>query len=393
MPTTAGIAPIEVDDSLESLLATHPTTTQRVYLVTLAIVAGAIGMVLTTSVDVTVRAPAVLRPLSERQTLRTRTDGVVERVPATRGQRVLAGDTVVYLAAGSSARVRQTLERALADQIAARHDLALLSSAPDSAPRLAARLTLPRLRASADEARVEQRQLALEEVRAVRARDRVRLLAARGFAAPSEVEASELDAAHAAEARALALERRRAGWETALSEAGQRIEELRRDIARAEGERGALAVIAPVAGTLDELAPLTPGSALRTGDVVATISPDDALVVEALVPPKDVARVRPGMMVRLLVDGYDAQVWGTATGTVTRVASDFTLAGEEPVFRVEIRPLTDSLRRPDGRTVPLKKGMRAQARFLAGRRRLTELLVHRAGEWLDPSSPGPRRVR
>lgn len=387
MPSTAGLAPIAVDDSLESLLAEHPTTTHRVYLVTLAIVGCGIGAGLTASVDVTVRAQAVLRPLVDRQELRAMTDGVVERMPTDRDRFVRAGDTIVVLAAVASDRAREAVERALAEQAAAEHDLRLLSRAAGPAALSLERLTLPRLHAGAKEAWVEQRQLELEETRATLARDRLRQLSARGFAALAELDAAELDARHAMEARALAFERRRTAWTGALAETQQRVADLRRDLARMRSDRAAHAVTAPVAGTLAELASLTPGSTVRAGDLLATISPDDALVADALVSPRDVARVHVGMPVRLLVDGYDVQVWGAAAGTVISVGGDFIMSGDVPVFRVRTGPLADSLRRPDGRAVPLKKGMRAQARFLAGRRRLTELLIHRAGEWLDSSAP------
>ena len=89
----------------------------------------------------------------------------------------------------------------------------------------------------------------------------------------------------------------------------------------------------------------------------------------------------------LIMDGYDVQEWGAADGVVTSVATDYTLAADQPVFRVRVRPMRATLRRPDGRTVALRKGLRCQARFLVGRRRITQLLLRRAGEWADPSQP------
>jgi multidrug resistance efflux pump len=391
VPSTAGLTSIALDESLESLLSEHPTTTRTVYLLTLAVVGCGIGVLLTASVDVTVRAPAVLRPVIERQTLRAMVDGVVERVAVARDRPVRAGDTILVLGAAASGRAHDATIRALREQASAAHDLRLLLRVPtpDSLPLR--RLELARLRASADEARIEQRQLALDVERTTSARDRLRLLAARGFAARVELDAAELGARHAAEARLLARERRRAEWATELAEAEQRSAELRRDLALTRSDRAAHAVTAPVTGTLDELAPLAPGSTVRAGDPVATISPDDALVADVLVSSRDVARLRIGMPVRLLVDGYDVQLWGSAAATVVSVATDYTMSGDQPVFRVRVRPLADSLRRPDGRAVPLKKGLRAQARFLTGRRRLTELLLHRVGEWIDPAAPDHAR--
>jgi HlyD family secretion protein len=172
-----------------------------------------------------------------------------------------------------------------------------------------------------------------------------------------------------------------------LAGAEQRLAELRRDVARESGLRAAHVLVAPVSGTVEELSPLSPGSSVRAGDPVATISPADSIVAEVLVPPRDVGWIRTGMGVRLIVEGYDVQEWGVADGVVTAVAADFALANDQPVFRVSVRPLRTTLRRPDGRTVTIRKGLRCQARFLIGRRRFARLLVHRAREWADPSVP------
>jgi adhesin transport system membrane fusion protein len=129
---------------------------------------------------------------------------------------------------------------------------------------------------------------------------------------------------------------------------------------------------------------------IRTGDVIALISPEGALVADALVAPRDVAYLRVGMPARLLVEGYDAQDWGLADAVVTSVARDFILADGHPVFRVQLHPLRRVLHRANGATAPLGKGLRCQVRFLIGRRRLTELAGRRAREWFDPATSEAR---
>jgi HlyD family secretion protein len=372
---------------LEALLARHSTGGGTVYLVTLGIVLSAAAWVLVASVDVTVRAPGTLRPIPERQTVRTLVDGVVARVAVTRGQAVGAGDTLLVLGSTATDRARDAANSALREQLALARDLRLMLAGSVGAPHDAAALSLPRSRAAVREAAVEWQQLSIGVQRIEGTWDRLRQLALRGFAAPAELETAELELAQAREGRTLALERRRGAWSVELAGAEQRAAELRRDVSRESSAHAAHALVAPVAGTIEELSAVTPGSTVRAGDPVATVSPATSLVADVLVPPRDVGWIRTGMPVRLIVEGYDVQEWGAAEGIVSAVATDYTIANDQPVFRVSVRPLRTYLRRPDGRTVALRKGLRCQARFLVGRRRLTRLLLHRAREWADPSEP------
>lgn len=392
MRTDADVAQFEVGDSLEALLAQHSTRGRAVYVCLLALIAAAMITPFVISVDLTVRGAAMLRPLSERQSLRAASEGVIARIAVARDDRVRAGDTILVLRAQVVELARAASRSALNEQQVGGRDLRALLNMDTSAllappPRLA----LERSRAIAAEAAIEWRQLTIRVEQAEQGRDRLRQLAQRGFAAPAEVGNAELELRHARETRTLAFEQRRAGWAADLAVAAERARELGRELAARQEEQAAHAIVAPIAGAIEELAPLAPGSTVRPGDAIATISPDDSLLAEVLVLPRDIGWVRPGMAVRLLVEGYDVQEWGAVEGVVAVIATDYTVVNEEPLFRVRVQIPAPTLRRADGRVVALRKGLRGQARFLAGRRKLSQLLLHRAREWMDPSGlPAPK---
>jgi len=249
---------------------------------------------------------------------------------------------------------------------------------------------LPQSRAISSATYVEWRQGPVQVARAERVRDRAAQLMQRGFAVPAEVEATEFDLARAREERSLALERRRSSWAEELADAEQRIIDLKRDVSALNATEAARYVTAPVGGTIEEITALTRGSVVRAGDPVATISPGGALIADALVAPRDVAYLRVGMPARLLIEGFDVQEWGGADAVVTSVARDYTLADGHPVFRVRMRPLRTELRRANGSTARLGKGLRCQARFLLGKKRIVDLVRRRTSEWLDPVSSSER---
>jgi HlyD family secretion protein len=395
VPTPSTLHSFEPEASLEAFLATHSTRGSTLYLTLIGIVLCSSAVVATSSVDLTVRAPGVLRPAAERQAVRSSIDGVVAQAMVSGGGTVRAGDTLLTLVAATTDRAHAAARAALREQTQLAQDLARILSfnfarAPDAdSSRVPAYLT-QRIGAMAEEAALEWRHETIAVERAGQAHDRARELSRRGFGTAAELEQSESELTAAREGRALALQRRRAVWAQEQAAAQQRIVELRRDLARESDDRAAHAILAPTTGTVEELGAFTAGTLIRAGDMVATLSPDTALVAEVLVLPRDVGRLRTGMSARLLVEGYDVQQWGAADGVVDAIAGDYTIADGQPVFRVRVRPVHDVLRRPTGQVVMLRKGLRCQARFLVGRAPMLELLRHRAAEWADGSAPTDR---
>jgi len=393
-PADDGIVCVEIEDSLEAFLDTQADRAGLVYCCTLGVVIAAAGIVLTSSVDLTLRAPAMLRPVMERQSLRAMSDGIVTRLAVQRDGHVRAGDTILVIGGHADDVAHRASVRASEEQAAVAKDLRLLLAADTSGMQgLTERLTGERSRAIAAETMIEWRQLTIGVERATQNRDRLRQLAQRGFAAAAELESAELELRHVREGRTLAFEQRRAAWAGELAAVMERITDLQRNLATEREAEATRAIVAPIAGAIEELAAVSPGTSVRQGDVIAVVSPDEALAADVLVPARDVGRIRAGMPVRLLMEGYDVQEWGAATGAVASIASDYMVQNDQPVFRVRVRLDQPALRRPDGRTIALRKGLRCQARFLAGRRKLSQLLLRRAREWMDPSTPGDSPVR
>lgn len=374
------------EDSVESLLGQHKTTTSIVYLTTILSVITAVTFVMITSVDVTLAAPASLAPEIERQQLRIAEGGAIEQVRAHNGSVVRAGDTILVLMPSGAERIAEATLINLRAQTEYRNDLRLLlalhSDTMGSEPVLATASGRADLRVFV----ADWNHASAELAKAREAQDRLERLVTRGFAAPAELQVVALDAVRAREARTRAVERTRVEWAATLASLEARILQLRRDTVARLNDRAGRVVLAPVAGTLEDMVAVTTGSTVRAGEVVATISPNAAVVAEAFVAPRDVSYLRTGMAARIRIDGLDVQSWGVATATVTAIASDFTVIANRPGFRVRIKPERNELIRSDGRRIRLTKGLQGQVRFVVGRRRLLDLLRGSVRDWLDPSS-------
>lgn len=124
--------------------------------------------------------------------------------------------------------------------------------------------------------------------------------------------------------------------------------------------------------------------AVRAGDVVQpsqvafAISPSDGVRVDAAIPAADVGHIRTGMRVRIRLDAFDWQRYGTLEGVIAQIGSDAdsipTGGGQVPIYVVRIDLDSDTIGRGDLRG-HLKLGMTGMVEVVTERRHLLPLLV------------------
>jgi multidrug resistance efflux pump len=375
-----------VEDCIEVHLARHAPTGRALYLATLALTIAAAAALPIVHVPITVQASGILRPSIERREARAAESGIVQAVYGRDGERVRARDTLVVLngnAVTTRLATSDSIVHARATELA---DLTALLDAPDELVSTRNLRTAYRRQQWREHTAILT-ELMAREAATERETQRLRELLARGFVAPEQVERQDAAQRMARAAVREHLERMRSQW----SEAHARIaDELR----RLSAERAELAdavarhvVIAPVDGTIEMAASLSPGSVLERGERVATISPNTALIAEAMLTARDIALVRRGTPARLMIDALNYREWGMMDAVVTDVADDASLTAEQPVFRVRCRLVGNELRLRTGQRATLGKGMTFRARFVVAERSLLQLLFDGLDDWLNPARP------
>ncbi len=173
------------------------------------------------------------------------------------------------------------------------------------------------------------------------------------------------------------------------------LQELQTEYARIEGELATAEqamtqrqqaleqteLYAPTAGVVVNVAYNTIGAVLKPGDEVLQIVPtDDILLVEARVPPSDIAFVRTGQEAAVKFDAYDSSIYGSAIGEVTYVSAD-TLTEDTPdgpvsYYAANLAVETSSMRaRRAGEVIDLQPGMTATAEIKTGESTVFEYLT------------------
>jgi membrane fusion protein (multidrug efflux system) len=199
----------------------------------------------------------------------------------------------------------------------------------------------------------------------------------------------------AAEALRLTAERIAAEQQHNDSEHRIKIERVEREIAglRAQMQTGTATVkrlehegelrqiVAPVSGTLAEVAALAVGRVLQPGDTVATVIPTAGLrIVAGFTPAEAFGRVHLGQPARLRLEGFPPAQYGNVHAVVSNVASEL----REGRVRVELA-LSESTT-----VVPLQHGLPGSVEVEVERISPASLVLRAAGRRLAPPAKSAR---
>ena len=375
-----------------------------------------------TELDRTVRGMGRIVPSSKLQVVSNLEGGVVQEILVKQGQTVRKGDILVRLSPtlsgaqlGSSTASVDALQAKIA-RLNAEVRGTSPSYAGASANQIAIEQSLHSARMAelsglmaAGNARVQQAERAVAEARAALAARQSSLAAAR-----SELEmirpladrqivsrvdlikaenavtvgANEVAAAQAAVARAqssvaearASTAQARSDW---LSRAGMELSQAQAELSAQAQTLPALSdkvdrtvVRAPLSGKVNRVLVTTVGGSVSPGMPIAEIVPsDDALYVEALVRPQDIANVGLGQPARIEVTAYTSSVYGMLDGKVTSISPDAVVNEKtgESFYTVEVQT-TSVLRDKQGKALPIGPGMVANVSLLGDKRSVLSYL-------------------
>lgn len=137
-------------------------------------------------------------------------------------------------------------------------------------------------------------------------------------------------------------------------------------------------VRSPIRGIVNRIHRTTIGGLARSGEELIEIVPlDDALLVEAYVPPDDIAFLYAGQPVKVKITAYDFARYGALDGKITRIGANTLTRSEnsdEEVFVVEVQT-RQSILDANGVAVEIIPGMIAEVDILAGKKTVLEYLL------------------
>jgi hemolysin D len=159
-------------------------------------------------------------------------------------------------------------------------------------------------------------------------------------------------------------------------DADKRAALLEQELVKAQTRERQQTLVAPVDGTVQQLAIHTVGGVVTPAQPLMVITPSDYQAeVEAYLDNKDVGFVKVGQRAVMKVETFPFTRYGTLAGTVTFVSND-AVSDEKRglIFQARVRLDEDTIR-VDQREVTLTPGMAVSAEIGTGRRRVIEFFL------------------
>lgn len=375
-----------------------------------------------TKVDRTVHGVGRVVPSSKMQIVSNLEGGVIEEILVKSGQYVRKGDILVRLSPtltgaqfGSSAASVEAL-RAKVARLSAEVRGATPGYSGLSNDQVQVEQSLHAARAaelqgiiSAGSARTTQAERSVAEAQSILAAKRSNLSASQRElemieplaekeivsrmdlvkaqnavqVAQSEVSAAEASVARAqsavAEARSSTAQAR-SDW---MSRAGLELSQAQAELSAQQQTLPALSdkvdrttIRAPLSGRVNRVLVTTVGGSVAPGSPVAEIVPsEEALYIEAMVRPSDIANVRLGQKASVEITAYNSAIFGKLDAKVTSISPDAVVNEKsgESFYTVEVQtsgPLLDG----NGKKLEIGPGMIANVSLLGEKRSILSYL-------------------
>jgi len=148
------------------------------------------------------------------------------------------------------------------------------------------------------------------------------------------------------------------------------------DLTKAQQHGRLMHLLAPVDGTVQQLAIHTLGGVVTPAETLLTVVPDKgSLMVEAMVDNQDIGFINDGQLAEIKVESFPFTRYGTLHGTVVQVSNDAKQDDKKNwVFPVQVA-LPQNTMRVEDREINLTPGMTVTAEIKTGRRRIIGYLL------------------
>jgi multidrug resistance efflux pump len=180
------------------------------------------------------------------------------------------------------------------------------------------------------------------------------------------------------------VNQQKAAWETQKRDLEERVKNLKGTVAKIEVEENNYFILAPVTGTIESFNGLQVGSFINASQSIATISPEDNLIIESSVSPDDIGLIKKNQKVTFQIDAFNYNQWGLLDGKVIDIDKNITIQENQAFFKVRCGLNTKTMQLKSGYKTQVSKGMTLTTRYIITRRSLFDLLFDKVDDWLNP---------
>lgn len=368
-----------VEFTNEYHIARNTIRSQIIYTIVLLSVIVVIASLPFIYVDVTVQAEGLIRPATEKTIIKPIIQGNVNKIFVSEGQKVNKGDTLLTLHNTNIKSRISFIEFQIKENNVFIHDLKELLSKKEKPV-----LQTPVYRQTYNNYRQKISEINNRLQKAYKEFNRNKHLYEKEVIAEKEYDDYKYNFRLVEEELSVFHENTVKTYQLELVKKQNVLKQLQSELNQYKQEAINYTIVAPVSGTVIEFAGIYTGSNLNAGQTIATISPENNLIAELYVSPKDIGYLSTQTIARIQVHAFNYNEWGLLQGAVTDISNDFLTFGDKPYFRVRCTLTQLFLQLPNGVRGELKKGMTIRSRFIVTERTLWQLLFNKANDLLNP---------
>ncbi len=389
----ATIFPIEIiQQTTQNWLPRIKVKSQLIYSLTLLFILMALVSLPFIKVDISIKGLGQIRPLTEKNELKSLVNGIIKDIKVKEGDKVKKGESLITLRQDIQTSKLAENEFEQKQNLVFLSDLKVLTALkfknypPPLTYNIQLNSTLYKAQYSHFIFALAEANAVLEKIKSNYTINK-KLLDEKVIAQKDFSDIQYEYTKTLAETQALS-EQQLTDWQKALSDIKANLNRLQEENKQVKEEMASSEITAPVSGTLQQFSGKYIGGHIQAGDVMGIISPDSSMIAECYLSPKDIGLVKLGMPVRFQVDAFNYNDWGNLLGKVIGIDNDFILVNDKPIFRIRCSLNKSELKLKNGFKGHIKKGMSVVARFILTKRSLFQLLYDRADNWLNPNQPG-----
>lgn len=371
-----------IKNGIDAYIDKHPTNSQKIYWVVLLAIMVVLISLPYIYVDVSVQESGIIRPVAEKADIKSSVSEFVDSVFVKEGNKVKEGDTIITLRSNSSNYKINYQESRIKDLQDHLHDLKYLGNGerPDVF--------------NSDTRRQEylyfQKQISEYKTNLEKARidyERHTSLFEKKVISEEEYQKYHFDYEKTKNQLASLLDNQISKWQTDLNANKNSYYEMLSYLKMEIKDKDMYVITSPISGTVEQFRGIYKGSNIQSGTTVAIVSPDYTLFLEVYVSPRNIGYIQIGMPVNIQIESFNYNEWGTISGKVIDISSDFFTDNStaQSYYMVKCSLDNEYLTHRNQVKGYLKKGMTVSTHFMITRRSLFDLLYQRMDNWINPT--------
>ncbi len=371
-----------IENSIETYIYNHSTKSQKIYWIVLLAVTVTLLSLPFIYVDISVQSSGIIRPIAEKTEIKAPITELVDSVYAYEGAKLKKGDIILRFRMSNSDYKILYQKNRLHDYDSQLADLTFL--AKGKRPPF---FHSPVRQQEYNYFTKRKKELETSLSKAKKDFQRNKILSDKKVISDEEYEKYFYQYETQKNELASLKENQLNTWQSDLNNSHNSQNEMNASLRQEIKDKDLYVVRSPVSGTLDQFSGIYRSSSVQAGQSLAMVSPDSILYFEIYVVPKNIGYLSIGMPVNVQVESFNYNEWGTITGKVTEISSDFLTdsQGENSFYKVKCSMNRNYLMLKNGKKGTLKKGMTVNAHFIITRRSLFNLLYQNLDECINPA--------